>query len=163
MVESVASADVQNELGGPPRRMETGRPGRRARVDGLIVGFAALVLFALWQGGRSTSPSPSVAPSAGTAGSDPVVALIDANGALATVDLNGRSVTLDAEPGTSFGFPAWSPDGSRIAAVVAGADGSSISIFGAHPTDSGPSPAAPVVVYRSADVPPFYLYWTPDG
>ncbi|HEX2756490.1 MAG TPA: hypothetical protein VHM48_13560, partial [Candidatus Limnocylindrales bacterium] len=35
--------------------------------------------------------------------------------------------------------------------------------FGAHPTDSGPSPAAPVVVYRSADVPPFYLYWTPDG
>jgi len=93
-----------------------------------------------------------------------MVALVDRDGALATVDASGAKRILAAEPGTTFGFPAWSPDGSRLAAVEDRATDTSIAIFAARPEGSAASPsAAPVVVYRSGAIPPFYLYWTPDG
>src|SRR5258708_7746327 len=94
--------------------------------------------------------------------SDPLVGLVDADGALATVDATGTARILAAEPGTTFGFPAWSPDGSRVAAVEDRATDTSIAIFAVRPGGAAPSPSpAPVVVYRSDALPPFYLYWTP--
>jgi TolB protein len=62
----------------------------------------------------------------------------------------------------TFQFPAWSPDGTRIAAIGAGADGSGlIDVFTARATGAGDSD--PPIIYQSADRPPFYLYWRPDG
>ena len=87
-------------------------------------------------------------------------------------DGGGSRVSYPA-PGVAFGFPAWSPDGSRIAVVGAGPNDTAIYVFtvpGGGAAASGGLRAAsptigpePVVIYRSADRLPFYLYWTPDG
>jgi TolB protein len=163
MVEPAASPErgtgpgAPAEPSGPARRR-----GRRAWpiiLGVALTGIAAAVIAVSGRSGPSTgtaSPGPSRP--------DPLVVLIDRGGALVTVDSAGQKVTLADEPGTTFGFPAWSPDGSRVAAIAYGADDAAISIFpvpaGSQRSSQAP---APVVVYRSAAVPPFYLYWTPDG
>ena len=123
-----------------------------------IAGGAILV------GGHSTALHPSGSPSPLAAGRSPLIAMVDLAGALATLDATGRRTALDAEPGVTFGFPTWSPDGSRVAVVRSTALDASISMFGVRPGSPGTTPApTPVVVYRSSDAPPFYLYWAPDG
>ena len=101
------------------------------------------------------------------------MAVVDADGGLATMDEHGGSVVRYGEPGVTFGFPAWSPDGTRIAAVGDGPTDTAIYVFAVARAGSGGgnSPGTggtgtgsqPTVVYRSPDRPPFYLYWTPDG
>ena len=102
----------------------------------------------------------SAAPSGASAAS--LIAVIDVSGALATMDERGGSVVSYAAPGVVFGFPAWSPDGSRIAAVGYGPGDTSIYVFNVRPGGAG-GDFKPVVIYRSPDRPPFYLYWAPDG
>jgi hypothetical protein len=170
MVEPGASSDGPLEGGTheggtpgdapPPRR----RPGPRGWAIGIVLAGAVLAGLAIWQAGRSGPATASASPSPGTARSDPLVALVDRSGALATVDGSGTATILASEPGASFGFPAWSPDGSRVAAVKYGATDTSIAIFTVRGAGAAASlPPAPIVAYRSAAVPPFYLYWTPDG
>jgi len=128
----------------------------------LVAALVGIIGLAIDLNGRSGPSSASGSPGPGR--SDPLVVLIDDDGALATVDAAGTSTILAREPGTTFGFPAWSPDGSRIAAIAYGPGGAAISIFAVPAGDRRSSQApSPVVVYRSAEVPPFYLYWTPDG
>lgn len=91
-----------------------------------------------------------------------LVAVVDANGNLATMDDRGGSIVSYAVPGVAFGFPTWSPDGSRIAAVGSTATDASIYVFRV-PRRTAATTAGPIVIYRSPDRPPFYLYWTPDG
>ena len=69
----------------------------------------------------------------------------DTTGARTQVELDG-SVTLP---------PAWSPDGSRIAAIVASADTTNLEVV--------EPPGDAKVVYASADEAPFYVHWAPDG
>jgi TolB protein len=119
-------------------------------------------------------------PSSAQPNHDPLVALIGRDGGLAVADGKGRVDRLAGGGNATLGFPAWSPDGSRVATVVTGAGAPSISVYpvqqgGAReatgsgtPRTSSPDPvggggATPVVVYRSAASPPFYLYWTPDS
>ena len=68
-------------------------------------------------------------------------------------------------PGVTFGFPAWSPDGKQIAVVGDSVRDSAIYVFNVPSGDQRypDPPTKPVIIYRSADHPPFYLYWTPDG
>jgi dipeptidyl aminopeptidase/acylaminoacyl peptidase len=106
------------------------------------------------------SGAPSAAPSGASATS--LIAVIDESGALATMDERGGSRVSYAVPGVVFGFPAWSPDGSRIAAVGHTPDDTSIYVFTVLRGGSG-GHAKPVAIYRSPDRPPFYLYWTPDS
>jgi TolB protein len=148
-----------------PARSPRRRPGRRGTIallaalvvvvgGGLVIGFS-----------RQAGPGP--APSGAGAArvrSDPLVALIDRSGTLATADGAGSVTILANQAGTVFGFPAWSPDGTRVAAIAYGDTDTAISIFPVPIGAARSSPApAPVTVYRSAAVPPFYLYWTPDG
>ena len=66
-------------------------------------------------------------------------------------------------------FPAWSPEGDKIAAITidtaANANSAAVYAFTDTPADaSGTSEdAAPVELYRSAEEPPIYLYWSPGG
>lgn len=77
------------------------------------------------------------------------------------MDAIGGSLVSHAVPGVSFALPAWSPDGTRVAAIAAGPDATSIDVFTVRGTAA--DRAEPIVIYRSQDRPPFYLYWTPDS
>jgi TolB protein len=146
---------------------------------------AAIIVFGALGGARlagipSETPSPTPHPAR--------LVAIDASGALATMDGLGGAVVPYVAPGVQFGFPAWSPDGTHVAATGLDAGSGVIHVFAVPPpgttgaAQDGPSPptgtAAPAaggpaatgaaadesgVIYRSADAPPFYLYWTPDS
>ena len=107
----------------------------------------------------STPAAATSAPAGPVA--DGSIALIDGNGALVTVDAGGGSRVSYPVPGIATGFPAWSPDGSRIAVVAQGAEATAVAV---HEVDRDAGAAGePTVVYRSRDRLPFYLYWTPDS
>ena len=165
MVEPAASTDDAPGPGSPPDPPRPrGRPGRRAWVVISLVVVVGLAGLAIALAPPSRPNAISTARSRGPSRSDPAVVLINRHGALATVDTAGSETVLADEPGTTFGFPAWSPDGSHVAAIAYGTAGAAITIFPVPARDQHPSTApASVVVYRSAAVPPFYLYWTPDG
>src|SRR5215212_9903954 len=91
-------------------------------------------------------------------------------GRLAIVDLTGRLLVINADqakprelsvPDTAFQFPAWSPDGSRIAAPVTHPDGAG-AVLVLDVRDAA-TQSEPKTLYASPDRPPFYLSWAPDG
>jgi TolB protein len=91
-----------------------------------------------------------------------LIAVVDDEGTVSTMDERGGSVVSYDVPGVAFASLAWSPDGSRIAAIGHGPDGASIYVFEVRRGASGGA-AEPIVIYRNPGRPPFYLYWTPDG
>ena len=130
--------------------------GARLKAAVVLAAIAGVVLFSLVSGelfgGRY---DPSDAP---TRSSSPGrIAVVDDSGALSTMDPDCGSRISYPMPGVVFGFPAWSPDGSRIAVTGQDADDAAIYVFKVATNDQ------PTIVYRSQDRPPFYLYWTPDG
>jgi TolB protein len=130
---------------------------RRLRNAVALALVVSIVALATLEGGgllRVQGEVPA-SPSAGR------IAVVDANGALVSMDGRGGSLVSYVAPGVAFQFPAWSPDGSRIAAIGRDADGVGIYIFPAG--TEGADGTGPDVIYRSPDRPPFYLYWTPDG
>jgi TolB protein len=122
--------------------------------------------------GPSNPPSPSTVSSAaatstpaatsGTGSATARLAVVEADGSLFTMDRAGNGIVRRGGSDATYLFPAWSPDGGRVAAIAAGAGGGAIHVF---PTAGGgsASPAPPTVIYQSADASPFYLYWSPDG
>lgn len=166
-----------------------GAPGSARRRVGLAVALtlvgAVVVVAAIRAVGLLSTGGAGASPSAGSAaaaasgaaiGPEPsrvpvpptspgLIAVVDDNGALSTMDDGGGSRVDYPAPGIFFGFPAWSPDGSRIAVTGEGPTDTAIYVY-TVPRGGAGGPAAggkPVVIYRSADRPPFYLYWTPDG
>jgi TolB protein len=130
---------------------------RRLQVAVIVLLVLSLVLFAVAQSGGLAA----LGVLGDDAESGPRIAVVDAAGALTWMDGLGGSPTTYAEPGVVFQFPAWSPDGTRIAAVGTGPGGGGVYIVrGREPNDPA---AAPIQIYESADRAPFYLYWTPDG
>ena len=125
-------------------------PRRRTRI-GVVV---ALLLLA---GAAIAGVLAGTGALHGRDASAAQIALVDEAGALFTYDAQGGSKLAYPAPGVVFGFPAWSPDGSRIAVVGQTDEDAAIYVFEAG------ARTEPTVVYRSADRPPFYLYWTPDG
>lgn len=132
-----------------PRR----RPLAAALVAVLLVGI--LVLIAATAVGLlllAASPRASVSSTAGR------IVVVDANGLIRTMDPLGGSERRYALTGRPAQFPAWSPDGGRLA-VVAGP-----GLFVLDDLVSGPSPETiPSPIYQSGEEPPFYLYWSPRG
>lgn len=85
------------------------------------------------------------------------IAFINLQGQLATVRPDGSDARQLTHHNNHFFFPAWSPDGSRLA--VLGADGESGSLF----TVSDSSSSVLQELYHSRSQAPFYIYWSPDS
>jgi TolB protein len=134
---------------------EPARPSRARMAIAIVVAVAVTVAFLAGAIGalfRSVGPDATPPPDPG------LLAVVDAEGALATVDATGGSRIAFGAPGGAAQFPAWSPDGTRIAATRStGGGGGSVDVF----TTSEPSAVSEV--YSSASRPPFYLSWSPDG
>ncbi|HMC03544.1 MAG TPA: hypothetical protein VKI23_05415 [Cellulomonadaceae bacterium] len=139
----------------PPSGAPSASPGVPSDSSGVAPGSSAAPTAS------SVAPNaPSAAPPGASAAL--LIAVVDDSGALATMDERGGSRVSYAVPGVVFGSPVWSPDGSRIAAVGSTPDDTSIYVFTVLRGGSG-GHAKPVVIYRSPDRAPFYLYWTPDS
>ena len=143
----------------PPGRV------RRGLTIALLITLIVSMVYLAFVSGRGVVPIEPVVPPRSSAQPADVrtsrLAIVDSRGRLTTTDATGGSVFTYGKPGIAFSFPAWSPDGSRIAAVGESAGESAIYVFIAR---SAATPGSdPVVVYRSRDRAPFYLYWAPDG
>jgi WD40 repeat protein len=85
------------------------------------------------------------------------LAVLGADGRLTSMDEFGGSVAPVGTAGARYGFPAWSNDGRRIAAIATSDQDAAVHVFAV-----GGTPAAPAVVYASADDRPSYVFWAPD-
>ena len=130
-------------------------PQRRRRI-GLAVAVVALVavglvgLWSLFSVVRDTQPL----------GGDPArLVVVETDGGIATTD--GADEILHARdvPGYRYQFPAWSPDGTRVAAIGRSGDIVTVDVFDADPAAGG----EPTTIYESDERPAFYLYWAPDS
>ena len=149
---------------GPPVPRPVSRVRRAFTVAVLLTLVTAMVVLAFVSGRGVVTVPPQEAPSetAVTLATDASrIAVIDADGGLSTTDAVGGSLVRYGDADVDFSFPAWSPDGTRIAVLGQRADEAAVYVF--TPPASGATAADPVTVYKSADRPPFYLYWSPDG
>ncbi len=159
MDESVEFADP-----GPEPPVAPGR-GRRILQVGIVVALVVSMVFLAFISGRGVvtirpDPGPRTTAASTTAGL-PRLAVVNADGHLLLMDAIGGSLTPVGRPDVAFSFPAWSPDGSRIAVIATTADDTAVDVF--TPPADGSSPTDPTIVYHSVDQAPFYLYWAPDG
>ncbi len=156
--------DPDHEPGPDSDAIEPVTPRSRRLVSAIaIVLIVVTVLTGLAGAGLIRfQPTTYVAPSA-SPNAQPVtvgmLAVVDPAGAIVTMNADGRSVARYVVQGVTFAFPAWSPDGTRFAAIGNGVGDAAVYVFSVSTADVG----APTVIYRSADHRPFYLYWTPDG
>ena len=84
------------------------------------------------------------------------IAYVTPAGELATIGPNGTQERILADSGR-YQFPAWSPDGERVAVI--GADEEGAAVFSV--VDRALS--EPVRHYSSQREAPIYLYWSPDS
>ncbi len=89
------------------------------------------------------------------------LAVLRSDRSIWVVHPRGEATLIADSTAGAFGFPTWSPDGTRIAAVRTSPDATEIVVVDVESDDGGPPPSA--VIFRSASVAPFYLSWVPDG
>lgn len=89
----------------------------------------------------------------------------DTGGLIAYVTPTGRPALVDPESGASYRlderaqraqFPAWSPDGDAVTVISTGPDGPGVDLYWPALGQRGRA-------YGSADEPPIYHGWSPDG
>ena len=149
---------------GPPVPTPVSRVRRGLTVAVVLTLVAAMVALAFVSGrGLVTPPAPEApSPTIATVTTGASrIAVVGADGSLSTTDALGGSPVHYGEAGIRFSFPAWSPDGTRIAALGEGQDAAAVYVF--TTAADAATPSAPATVYRDPDHPPFYLYWAPDG
>jgi len=107
-----------------------------------------------------TASEPTPIPAAG-----PVVnriVIVNDNGQVETLAPDGQDRRVLTRQGDNvfFQFPAWSPDGQRLAVIGSRLTGGGIYVL---PDLVGADNAPESQVYFSPDETPIYLYWSPDG
>ncbi len=83
------------------------------------------------------------------------IAYITPLGQLAIMQADGSNQLILSGDAERLQFPAWSPDGNKLAAIGADANGGFVRIYD--------EALKATEVYRSSQQPPFYLYWSPDS
>ena len=138
----------------PPATASAPPPSSRPRVAvGLTLIAAVIVLGAV-----GAIAFTSIRDRTPAASGPPRLAVVSADGALTTMAADGTDVVSHDAPGVTVLFPAWSPDGNRIAAPGRSDDGGGVYIF-----DADDAAASATAIYASAASEPFYLSWSPDG
>ena len=130
-------------------------PQRRRRI-GLVVAVLALLavgVVALW--GLFTV----VRDAQPLGGDGPRLVVVETDGGIATTDGADETLHVRDVPGWHYRFPAWSPDGTRVAAIGQSGDFVTVDVFDADPAAGG----QPTTIYKSDERPAFYLYWAPDS
>ncbi len=102
-------------------------------------------------------PAEATAAVEAPAGGAGRIAFVDPQGRLGTVAPDGSDERLLTGEGARFLFPAWSPDGTQLAAVGQVGDGP--GVFAVQ--DAGDASVTPLYVNRRRA--PIYLYWSPAG
>ena len=148
----------------PPDELPVAGPGpgrRRLRIAITLALVAALVVLAGLEGSGiiiRTDPQIEATPNAPASAR---IAVVDAAGGLSSMDADGGSIVRYPAPGVTFQFPAWSPDGTQIAAIGTTDSGVGVEVFAA--AGAGAAPSAPTIAYQSPGHPAFYLYWAPNS
>lgn len=86
------------------------------------------------------------------------IAFVNNSGGVATVSPNGEGLRTLTQSGQRFQFPAWSPEGARIAAIGVSREGA-----GVYVVEDVAGETAVNERYFSRFLSPIYLYWSPDG
>ena len=123
---------------------------RGRRIAALVIGLAIVLIVAALVATRAAAPAKP----------PPRLVMVGPDGGLAIADATGGGVRPLNVPITDVLFPAWSPDGRRVAAI--GSDASGFGVFVVEPAATGGADAS-TAVYTSPDRQPIYLSWTPDG
>lgn len=153
-MDDAFEVEVQPVGGGAARR-----PGRRLLRAGLLVAglvAGAGVLF----GTNTIRFDRAHVPVRHTNR----IAFVDDAGGLNAIGADGSNRQAYEIAGAAFLFPAWSPDGTHIAAI--GGDPSSGAIYILDDASQAAAASAapePVVAYGRSSESPIYLYWSPDG
>ena len=103
---------------------------------------------------------PTTVPAAGPAVNR--IVIVKSDGQVETLSPTGQDRRVLTREGSSvfFQFPAWSPDGRRLAVIGSRLSGGGIYVL---PDVIGADNVPESQVYFSADETPIYLYWSPDG
>lgn len=86
------------------------------------------------------------------------IAMINTEGQIETVAPDGTERRVLTGGEQFFQFPAWSPDGTRIAAL-----GGSLGVGGLYVLEDAEADDDIEPIYSSRRRSPFYLYWSPDS
>lgn len=151
-----------------------------------LIGSSILTVFILTRqearrvtaAGDTATPAPTAAPAtviAAVPSSQPTaaapvaaglqvnrIAIVNAQGQIETMSPTGddrRVLTLRSDD-TAFQFPAWAPDGGRLAVI--GSDNAGGAIYLLEDAARVGS-LADHQLYASAREAPFYLFWSPDS
>ena len=87
------------------------------------------------------------------------LAVVERDGGVTLTDPFGTGRHAFDSEGMLYQFPAWSPDGTQVAAIGRLDNLVTVDVFNADPNASG----LPRRIYESTQRPPFYLYWAPDS
>jgi hypothetical protein len=114
----------------------------------------------------AAAPTPTPRPTTSVVSDVPIassgsIAMLGHDGSLSIIDAGGRSHLLADASGGVYGFPTWSPDGTKIATVRSTQSAAALVVFDTD--SSGALPAEPRVIFDRSTAAPFYLFWTPDS
>ena len=85
------------------------------------------------------------------------IAFVNPEGQLATVNPDGSDMRVLSNGDVRYQFPAWSPDGSKLAAIGVDLEAGFLQIF------KDEREASATEIYRSRTEAPFYMYWAPNS
>ncbi|MDX1414498.1 MAG: hypothetical protein R3293_09930 [Candidatus Promineifilaceae bacterium] len=109
---------------------------------------------------------PALTPSSPTEMASPIpaeeainrIVFVNDEGHIETISPNGSDRRLVSGEDYAFQYPAWSPDGEKIAALGSSSEGSGIFLM----QDQEISGSVEEVLFGDGRT-PFYLYWSPDS